>query len=210
MTSTADEKPNHRRVYAKGFYDGLKAAGQDQYMTPTRFKAAHDSLPTVAKKLFEYIPAQETATVSQIVTSMGRMGASRIDIRTADGVLAKLKDAGLVKEPERGVWQRIVPRERGTLTLNVADGEGASVVPPAGVEVESAECAQLTIAAKPDDQSPTTILGAIAAGLRAKATDLLTVAQEIEDAALMIEGNAQDTQAKLAKLEQFREFLRDI
>lgn len=160
-------------------------------MTPAKYKAALDSINTVARKVFDHVPIKDSWPVNRIIAEMVSAGVTRVDLRTAEGCIARLKDAGLVKETDRGLFQRVVPRERETISL-------ADVTAPA-------IAASVAVVA-----SPTLALGDLAATLRARATDLNALADQIDTAALCVEERIEAADQRFAKLREFSAFLKDI
>ncbi|MBN3839301.1 hypothetical protein [Burkholderia sp. Ac-20349] len=185
-------------MYAKGFYDGLKAA--DKEMTPAKFKIALEGQTAIARKIFEGVPIREAWSANKIVTEMSRMGSStRVDFRTAQGCLDSLKDAGLIKEPERGAFQRVTPRERETISLPA----GEQSLPP--VEPVAPAAIQTTA----DESTPISILGGIASALREQAAELIQIADRIDTAALGIEERVEHSERRLSKFRELSALLKE-
>ncbi|HDR9163629.1 TPA: hypothetical protein QDB28_004033 [Burkholderia vietnamiensis] len=202
MPATDREPGAHRRVYAKGFYDGLKAAEKE--MTPAKFKIALDSQSAIARKIFEGVPIQDSWTANKIVTELTRMGGStRVDFRTAQGCLDSLKDAGLIKEPQRGLFQRVMPRERETISLP-ASAQAAPSLDPQAREPK------ITITPPATDEStPISILGGIASALRTQAAELIQIADKIDTAAIGIEERAEHVESRLSKFRELSALLKE-
>ena len=94
-------------------------------MTPIKVKTALDGQTAIARKVFDFVPIQDAWAANKIVSEMIRCGLPRIDFRTIEGCLHRLKDAGLVKEPERGAFQRVMPRtEAPKVQLQVCSSTG--------------------------------------------------------------------------------------
>lgn len=155
-------------------------------MTPAKYKVALDSVNTVARKVFDHVPIKDSWPVNRIIAEMVGAGVTRVDLRTAEGCIARLKDAGLVKETDRGLFQRVTPRERETIGLS---------------EV-----------AEPVTETPTPalVLGDLSAALRARAADLNALADQIDTEALRVEERIEAADKRFAKLREFSAFLKDI
>lgn len=158
-------------------------------MTPAKFKAALESVNAVARKVFDHTPIQESWPVNKIIGAMVTAGTTRVDLRTAEGCIERLKDAGLVKETDRGLFQRVVPRERETITL------------PSSV-----------VAAVADDApAPQALaLGDLSAILRARATDLLKLADDIDNEALRVEERVEAAEQRVAKFREFTNLIKNF
>lgn len=161
-------------------------------MTPTKYRAALDSINTVARKVFDHVPIKDSWPINRIIAEMVSAGVTRVDLRTAEGCIARLKDAGLVKETERGLFQRITPRERETITL-----------PDVAAPAAEADVAVI-------EATPTLVLGGLAARLRMRAVELNEIANEIDAAALGVEERVEASEQRFAKLREFSAFLKDI
>jgi len=185
-----EDRNRHRKVYAKGYFDGLEAGRTE--MTPARFQSVFSGQSTVAKKIFEMVPIQEAWAPVQISSALTRVTKSTVDRRVLDGCLTALKDAGLIKEPRRGEFQRIEVREKEE--AKVPKTEVATFVG--------------TIASTP--KSPIAILSTIAARLGAVNDEVKKIASDIETAALVIEEDMTENEENLGKLRQLQSILKSL
>lgn len=184
-------------------------------MTPVRYKSALDAQPAIARKIFESVPIQEAWPVNKIIGAMIRMGIPRIDLKTAEGCLNKLKDASLVKEPDRGIFQRIVPREHHEPPrenreqprdlLRVVDSGRASV---ADIEAHPVD---------PAIAPPTVVLGELATTLRKRADALDTLAicfrheaDTLDESALEFEDRIEAVEKRLSRFRELSAFLKEF
>ncbi|WP_321799720.1 hypothetical protein [Burkholderia sp. BCC1988] len=161
-------------------------------MTPAKYQAAVSGLSAIAKKVLDMVPIQEAWSRSEIAGHLLRVTKSSPDAAVIDGCLRRLKDAGLIREPSRGRYQRIEVREREVL------------------KVPDQRTEQTAAAADEQAVLPIDILSKIAERARSIATDLVMLASDIETAALTIEqGNAENA-ANLEKLRQFQSILKSL
>lgn len=193
--------PSHKRIYAKGFYDGLQAASERD-MTPEKHRRILSAQTVIAQKIFHVVPMQEAWTASQIATALARTGSTRPEMKILEGCLDTLKDAGIVKEKERGLWQQITPREPITLPPEVK-----SPTIPLLPATEAAIKFVSTEQAAPE--SPAESLGDIAERLRMKGQHLIKIADEIDSAALMFEERIETAEAKLTRFNALKALLTE-
>ncbi|MCA8226185.1 hypothetical protein [Burkholderia vietnamiensis] len=161
-------------------------------MTPAKYQAALSGLSTIAKKVLDMVPIQDAWSRSEIAGHLLRVTKSSPDAAVIDGCLGRLKDAGLIREPSRGRYQRVEVREREVLKVPVQKPE----------EAVNAPVEQPIL--------PIEILSKLAERARTVATELVMLASDIETAALTIEqGNAENA-ASLEKLRQFQSILKSL
>ena len=167
-------------------------------MNAIRYKDLLNQQPAVARKVFDAVPIQDAWPVNKIIGEMIRSGLPRLDLRTADGCLNRLKDAGLVKEPDRGIYQRVVPHERETIKLEVCR---ASAPPPLPCEVA---------VAVPVEAVPTVVLGELASALRSQAAMLNAAADEIDKSAIVIEERIDIAERRLSRFRELSALLKEF
>lgn len=206
-TSEQDEKsgPHHRKVYAKGFYDGVKAAQVGittlgESMNHARKMSLVGGLSGIAKKVFDTVPLGEEWTAGQIGAEMHRTGTA-IDMKTLQGCLASLTNQKLIKEPDPGVFTRkekpvakpaaqepeyfTKPKEATVLTIATSNQAKAKAAP---IDVLSDICQQIDV---------------ISAGLKKLKGD-------IEVAAITIEEQFAESEKRSEKLKQLQELLKNL
>nr|WP_230961686.1 hypothetical protein [Burkholderia thailandensis] len=187
----------YRRVYAKGYFDGLKAARAG--MNPGRQQSILRGMPSVAQKVFEFVPIQESWTTKQIVAQVKATTKAQIDSRTADNCLARLKDAGLVREVTRGEFRRVR-------------------LATCGVEADAVDEAELETSAlvseapgkRDSTASPIDLLSGIANRLTVTVESIREIAAEIETAALVIEEQQAANGREADKLRQLQALLKTL
>jgi hypothetical protein len=222
-------------IYMRGLFDGLRE-GMSADMTPRKHKMALDGMSAICKKIFEYVPIAEAQTANQIVTAM-RHTSTRPDLKTATGCLNSLKDAGIVIEPERGLFRQVVPRETMTVrehwesaipvpatkpldsVSNTIPPEAApnwskeempvpsKTVVPASESRAPAERRSFAELAGDPPQSPAQKFGDLAVSLRLKAQNLMRLADDIDEAALAFEQEIDDATKKLNQFNALKALL---
>jgi predicted transcriptional regulator len=190
--------PNqHRKVYAKGFFDGVEAANRT--MTPTRYQATLSGQTSVAKKVYEHVPALEAWTAIQISQALTRATKSQMDFKILQGCLKALRESGLIRETQRGMFQRVDVKEKLEEPLPRSE-PAKSVVAPIS---PSAPMAAPT-------KTPIEILSEISARVVALNGELKKIASDIETAAIVIEEGMAENEENLGKLKQLQSILKSL
>lgn len=195
-----DDLP-HRRVYAKGYYDGLRAAGvtdadEMPFMNAKKFDSVYNGLTSVARKVFDVTPISEKWAVDKIVSELSRRG-SRVDHRVVMGALRDLCGRKLVVETSTGLFQRASIEHKPKPVEAKAMAE-----PKAAAEAKkSAEI--VTLKSQPAKKGPMELLADLASKAR-------TFAEELDNAALEIEQEFQNSEAKSEQLKQLKSLLKGI
>lgn len=161
-------------------------------MTPARFHAAVCGQSAIAKKVLEMVPIQEAWSRSEIALNLRRVTKSSPDVAVLDGCLARLKDAGLIRESQKGKYQRIEIREKEAADVSTAKRE------------------EPFVKAIEPSKSPIDILSGLSERVRKMATDLVELASDIETAALTIEQGNAESNANLEKLRQLQALLKSL
>lgn len=202
----------HRKVYAKGFYDGLRASGINVHgaenMTPHKATMLINGLSSVARKVYDATPIRESWTVAQIKGELARTGIS-LYMKTVQGCIASLVSSGLVGEAERGIFRRRVKPEPdkpdNTNTLRMPSLTEISAAPakqePALPPAQEAPASQL---------SPIDILAGVLGRIDAAMENLKALKSDVEAAAIAIEEQFSDAKSKSVKFQQLQELLKSI
>lgn len=169
-------------------------------MTPIKYKTALDAQPAIARKLFEFVPIQDAWPANKIIGEMIRSGLPRIDFKTVEGCMNRLKDAGLVKEPERGTFQRIAPREREAPKLQL------QVCAAPAPEPIAERCPGPVI----EGNAPTIVLGEMATTLRRYAGALTSLADELDESAVGMEERIDHAERRLSKFRELSALLKEF
>ncbi|KVD74002.1 hypothetical protein WS62_07815 [Burkholderia sp. ABCPW 14] len=156
-------------------------------------------MPSVAQKVFEFVPIQESWTTKQIVTQVKATTKAQIDSRTADNCLARLRDAGLVREVTRGEFRRV---RLATCGVTADMGDEA--------EPESRAPASEAPGKRDSSASPIDLLSGIANRLTATVESIREIAVEIETAALVIEEQQSANGREADKLRQLQALLKTL
>lgn len=186
-----------RRVYAKGFYDGLKLAGiEGGNMNAGRHKSVINNLTGVARKVFDAVPIKESWTKAQIAAEIRRISGAGVDTKVIDGCLNTLTGTGVIKEVVRGVFQRVDVTQNKEKKADVIEAVKCEAVSPAQCEAVR--------------QSPIVILEHIANKMRAFSALAADLVQNIEDAAIEIEQLLDESEGKNEKLKQLQQLLKSL
>lgn len=99
---------NHRKIYAKGYFDGIEAAQRETGGTVNHRKAEAKliNMSGVTKRVYWAIPLQESWTPAQIYGELKRLNKPVQDLRHVTHCLKELADTGLVRESPKGVFTR--------------------------------------------------------------------------------------------------------
>lgn len=167
-------------------------------MTPAKQHALEQGLNGVARKVLDVVPIEEAWQISQIMAELRRTGHQN-DIRVVTGCLSSLRDQGLIKEPQRGSFVRVVPRTR--LAAVPSPAEANTVEPPMAEPSKTAPTKSI---------DPLDRLASMAKTLSGLSNQLKALGQEMEVVALEVEERAQQNATENAKLRQLKELLREI
>lgn len=163
-------------------------------LSPSRQKALVNGLTSVARKVFDAVPISEAWTVQQIQTELNRVSSLGRDFHTVRGCLHSLTECGLITQPEKDTtFRRVALRE--PIPNEVAT--------PQVPRVSNHTKPQAPATSAPAKKSPITILSDLA-------TQMRSLADEIEHAALEIEESFSASEADNAKLKQLQTLLRSI
>lgn len=193
------DKPAYGSVWAKGYYDGLRAAQNEiskgilEKMNLGRYKSIMNGLSSIAKKVYESVPISEEWTIQQIHNEINRKpGATQIDGKTLVGCLNHLVSSGVVREPRTAMFKR----------TPVADGKTSK----SSENDQTNEGASMSAKEKNNESTDLGPLDRIAR-ITSKLREL---ADEIDDELLRIEKEMNDDAQKYKKLNQLHELLKSI
>ena len=176
---------SHRKVYGRGYYDGLRAASEGKTDTNSqRLRHIENNLPMIAKKVLDAVPIQQAWSITQIKSELSRVGLT-YSSKAVSGCLNSLTDSGLVKEPKTGVFTR-VSKEKAKPVLKA--------VAPNSEPAESAPAERVSAATK---------LMQLGAEMRA-------LADRLDDAVLELEAERESQQAELASIQQLKTLLKTL
>lgn len=178
-------KSDHRKVYMKGYFDGLAEKGDG--MTPAKLEEKLRSQSNIAQKVYTVVPIKEAWSLSQINQALYRATRSQIDFNILGGCLNALREAGLIKQAQRNFYQRVEVKEK--------------VEPKMTKEMKTQEADQTPVAASQKKALDT--LAGIASHLR-------LIANDIEAAALAFEEEKKEATEGVAKLKQLQLLLKEL
>lgn len=191
-----DPRQGHRKIYAKGYFDGMAAA--EGSMTPSRYQANLNGQTSVARKVFELVPIKEAWTALEIVAALNRATKSSMDFKVLQGCLNTLKESGLVREPKRGHFQRVEVKEKAEEKM--VDFNARPIVTP-----------RLPVSAPSvPAKTPIEILSEISGRLVGVNAEIKRIASDIETAALVIEEGMAANEENLGKLRQLQSILKSL
>lgn len=166
-------------------------------MTPKQFKSRFDGQSSIAKKVYQFVPIQEPWSHSQISTEMQRTTGARTDHRIMQGCINTMIESGIVREVEKGKFQRTEIRDREEPQQNTEtfiDTEKAAPMPKQEEKPNSA----------------IEILSDISRRLNEVSSQVKSIASDVETAAIVIEDNVAQKEAGAAKLKQLQELLKGL
>jgi hypothetical protein len=111
MTVGATEQ-SRRVSFGRGVIEGLRMAGVQNpgdVMNAAKLARIESGLNSMAKKVLGAVPIQTPWSKEQIVSELRRAGAT-VDRAVVDGCLINLCERGVVKEPARGTFVRVIAR----------------------------------------------------------------------------------------------------
>ncbi|NVM91099.1 hypothetical protein FHT32_004763 [Variovorax sp. SG517] len=111
MTVTPTEQ-SRRMSFGRGVMEGLRMAGVQNpgdVMNAAKLARIESGLNSMAKKVLAAVPIQTPWSKEQIVSELRRAGAT-VDRAVVDGCLITLCERGVVKEPARGTFVRVIAR----------------------------------------------------------------------------------------------------
>ena len=163
-------------------------------LSPVKYQERLKNLSAIAAKVYAAVPASEPWSMSYINSELQRTGGITRDTRLLHGCLNSLKLAGLISEPERGVFIRVPvrsdkPKTQSERTQQPTTTEDNKMPAPAP-------------AAK-TPRNPLTILNELAAKCK-------TLQDEIELAALEIDEYVTAKDGDAAKLKQLQALLKSL
>lgn len=172
-------------------------------MNVSKLKSRLDGQTSIAKKVYECVPAQEFWTAGQICEELGRKGQTP-QKRIVEGCLSTLKESGLVIEQGPGQFKAIVLKKKPLLeavpfAIYTTENDEEVEVIPKKVEVK--------VAAK---RTPIEILSGLANKIECMMDEMDDLKKEIEDAALEITEQIQADDDKIKQLRQLQALLKNL
>jgi hypothetical protein len=215
MSDVDDSGRPHKKVYARGYFDGLRAAGIETSgmsiirsgMTESKFNSLFSGLTSIARKVYECVPISAPWTASQIYSEIKRQGSS-LDIKSIAGCLCSLVNQGLVLERKKGEFIRAsVKKKIESTTIPTI-----SVKAPTTIESKSTNSMEINMDVKvsANKKDPINKLGDISTRALQISADLKSLANDIENTALEIAEHMSSRDAENAKLKQLQQLLKSL
>ena len=161
-------------------------------LSPVKYQERLKNLSAIAAKVYAAVPASDPWSMSYINSELQRTGGITRDTRLLHGCLNSLKLAGLISEPERGVFIRVPVR---------ADKPKAQPEPTHHIQTTEEKKMPAPVAKTP--RNPLAILNELAAKCK-------TLQDEIELAALEIDEYVTAKDGDAAKLKQLQTLLKSL
>ena len=202
----------HRKVYARGYYDGLRAAGIKPNnelggkMNAARLQSIVKGLTGVSRKVFEMVPINEAWSVKQIHTEASRTG-HRMDVQIMTSCLNQLVEQKLIGEPTRGYFKKDqIKQEKKDMqqpkaTVELVSTQLPPKAPPPNPKTEK------VLDSTP---SPILIIGQISTRVTEIIGSLTGLLNELDSAAITIEDQLAESEGKNEKLKQLQQLLKSL
>lgn len=191
-----------RRVYGRGFFDGLKKAGIEdpkEFMNQAKQNDVEAGLSGIAKKILEHVPIGNPITPGKLSNEMSRVTGSKVDIKVITSCLNTMKERGLIREVQSMNFVRVPPKPR----LVSEKKELPS-------KEEAMQAKPQESKAFPPPVAAIDRLAVISSKVRDLSKTITALASEIDDVAIEVEQQMQAIKADTLKLSQFKEFLKSI
>lgn len=184
---------DHRKVYAKGFFDGLRMG--EEMLTEQRQREKLDSLSTIERKVFESIPRMESWNAQKVGSEIYRKTRASVDMKAIGSALNKLLNVGLAVEGPKGQFRQspVKPNQERVIMKIPASPQGAALTPAPTVSETSVDA-----------------LGCIGAKLRIVAASLSEIAGDVDRYAIGLQEAHEQNASEVAKLRQLKELLGSL
>jgi hypothetical protein len=156
-------------------------------------KAKLQGMSSAATKVFEVVPIQTAWSQNEIYRTLNEITRSTMDTHIFRGCLNTLKEAGLIREPSRGHFQKIAIKEKKVKDMTSPEPKTAPLALPT----------KTTEPGQPKANNPLDLLSDIAGKLRA-------VADDIDAAAIAIDESIAESTENLGKLKQLQSILKSL
>ena len=164
-------------------------------MNEARFSSIHRGLSTVAQKVYAAMPIADELSIEAVRWELIRSkGGHTIDLHTIRGCLSSLVASGLVTEPSRGQFSRVAIKE-------------AYKAPAEPKPIKEAKQPEKPAMPK---QGAIDKLTALSARVRTAMSDMKTLADDIDNAALEIEADILKAGEGAQKYKQLQALLKEM
>lgn len=178
-------------------------------------RSKFDGLTSIAKKVYECVPAQESWSITRISDEMIRKGLTP-NKRMIEGCLNSLKDSGLVLESPPGHFKAIVLKTKKSSSPSYPDPFKDWEMEPKQEPIVKAEKPVLEVvhtAPKNPLDTLSEIANSVDAALRQVNNVTITLnslKKDIEDAALEITAQMESTEEKFKQFRQLQSLLKSL
>lgn len=175
------------------------------------------SMSAVARRVYEAVPIETAWSVSFVQSELSRTGSSTgRDVHVLKGCLASLVEAGLVIEPERGLFQRapLKPesnyepqkdqtqmKTKASAAIHSTSANSLSRLAELGQGAMQNAARMAVLAEKAE---------ALASTMREMVEELCKLSKNIDESALDIEEQKQSANADADKLKQLQQLLKSL
>lgn len=197
---------NHRKVFAAGYFEGLRDAGVStngeslkeikMHLSKAKFDRQYMSINSVLKKVYEATPINEYKTAISISAEMRRLGTGGADSRQTLGCLNSLMEMGLVEEFGKGEFRRVEVKSPQQKQIEQPETKEEKMSLPAKV-------VEIKPEVKQENASPIDRLSKFANRLRDLANDMENAAIELAEA-------AEKNEIETAKMRQLQQLLKSL
>ena len=191
------EKLDHKKVYARGYYDGLQAAGvadvskydlKGDTMKQSKLDSIMANATSISKKVYDAVPENEHWNTTQIYNEIARHMAHP-DKRLIEGCLNSLKAQGVIKEPRPGKFVRTSVHKPSAKERHLKPVENQARAP---------------------DSSPLDALVSALEQMDRVSRDLRELFVDLESAVAGVENHLEAKDGEYDKLRQLRSLLKDL
>jgi hypothetical protein len=194
-----------RKVYGRGYYDGLKEAGK---LNNARMHEIQSNLSGIAKKVLDAVPIQTPWSCAEICAEIARTG-SKPDHKIVMGCLNSLKEQKLIHEMynEKGKpgFVKVPFKEKPKLVhVQAKEEEPMKVVFTAPLEVMAASQPPV------NQDRLLTLASEIGVRMDGVSKELVSIAKLVETMALNCTEMVEKAQGEAGKLRQLQALLKSL
>ena len=172
-------------------------------MSPERLEQKLSGQTVVARKVFAAVPSGDAWPITQIFGEVKRQTGSPVDPHTGRGCLVALLQSGLIMEPEAGKFKRVVVHER-------VKAQAIPAAPKEEVKPAEQPARRPVSDPKERERDPISLLSGIASSMKSVADQMTALANDVEEAALVIQADIDENAENVAKLKQLQGILKSL
>lgn len=167
-------------------------------MSRSRFDQVFSGMTSAAQKVYDCIPKADLWSQKQIVIEVQRRQMN-MDFQIIAGCIDTLRRAGLVDEPEKGVFRQAGIREKAPKPVSTEKESNLMV-----------HTTKTTAAAPAPAQDPLEVLGKLAQRAALLAAEAKAIADGVNDAVVEVMERIEADQKTLEKARQLKTLLQEI